>query len=137
MEIVCTLGSLAGIWVHAIDANTNKRLSFSCEDRVVITEGEYREGLLDSEDCFLISYDCAGRVVITEGEKQAELVDSKDCSPCEDCAVNGAIERVGTYSLTINMSGYKQFELDQIVVNEDECHVIPEQVVARMVPDET
>ena len=37
----------------------------------------------------------------------------------------GAGERAGTYTLTVEAAGFVTQTLDNIVVDEDECHVIP------------
>ncbi|QNJ97593.1 hypothetical protein [Constantimarinum furrinae] len=39
---------------------------------------------------------------------------------------SGAAEREGTYIITITGDNYENFTSEAIVVNADECHVIPE-----------
>ena len=45
---------------------------------------------------------------------------------------SGAGERPGTYSVTVQRSGYRVWRRDGIRVREDECHVIPVRVNARL-----
>ena len=44
----------------------------------------------------------------------------------------GAGERAGTYSVKVQRSGYRVWLSNGIRVREDECHVIPVQVNARI-----
>ena len=45
---------------------------------------------------------------------------------------SGAGERPGTYSVTVQRLGYRVWSRDGIRVREDECHVIPVRVTARL-----
>jgi len=47
---------------------------------------------------------------------------------------SGAGERAGTYQLIIETDGYQNMSIEGIVVNEDECHVIPIQLNITMNP---
>ena len=38
----------------------------------------------------------------------------------------GAGERAGTYSLTVQAEGYADTQIEEITLDEDECHVIPQ-----------
>jgi len=41
-------------------------------------------------------------------------------------------ERAGTYNVTIGHAGYSSFTQSNVVVNRDECHVIPVRLEARL-----
>jgi hypothetical protein len=45
---------------------------------------------------------------------------------------SGAGERPGTYSVTVKRLGYLVWSRDDIRVREDECHVIPVRIHARL-----
>ena len=47
----------------------------------------------------------------------------------------GAAERVGTYVLTLSREGYQSVTETDVIVAEDECHVIPETLTVRMAPN--
>ena len=44
----------------------------------------------------------------------------------------GAGERPGTYSVKVLRSGYRVWQSDGVRVREDECHVIPVRINARL-----
>jgi hypothetical protein len=46
-----------------------------------------------------------------------------------------ACERLGTYNLTVSKEGYQTFTSEPIVVTEDVCHVIPEQLTVELQPN--
>ncbi len=46
----------------------------------------------------------------------------------------GAGERAGTYTATVNGTGYEQWTESGIVVTADECHVRPVALEARLTP---
>lgn len=46
--------------------------------------------------------------------------------------LSAAGERAGTYSVTIGRPGYSSFTQTNVVVNRDECHVIPVRLAARL-----
>ncbi|MDA1080669.1 MAG: hypothetical protein O2973_03175 [Gemmatimonadetes bacterium] len=43
-----------------------------------------------------------------------------------------AYERTGTYTVTVHVDGYQEWERTGVVVTEDECHVIPVSLNARL-----
>ena len=49
-----------------------------------------------------------------------------------DGVYSGAHERAGTYTIVVSHPGYRQWQRAGVVVEEDECHVITEQVEARL-----
>lgn len=49
-----------------------------------------------------------------------------------DGQYSGAHEREGTYTIVISHPDYQQWQRAGIVVGRDECHVITEQVEARL-----
>lgn len=44
----------------------------------------------------------------------------------------GAFEREGIYDVTVSAPGYAAWQTEDIVVEADECHVIPVQIIARL-----
>ena len=46
--------------------------------------------------------------------------------------LSAAGERAGTYFVTIGRPGYSSFTQTNVVVNRDECHVIPVRLEARL-----
>lgn len=49
-----------------------------------------------------------------------------------DGAYSGAHERAGTYTIVVSHPDYQQWQRAGVVVEEDECHVITEEVDARL-----
>ena len=47
-------------------------------------------------------------------------------------SVSLAYERAGTYTVTVTRSGYHAWSRSNVVVNADQCHVIPVRLVARL-----
>ncbi|MDP2160987.1 MAG: carboxypeptidase-like regulatory domain-containing protein [Flavobacterium sp.] len=47
----------------------------------------------------------------------------------------GAIERVGTYIVTVSKEGYQTFTSEPIVVTADVCHVIPQLITVNLQPN--
>ena len=45
----------------------------------------------------------------------------------------GAHERPGEYTITVRKDGYESVVTDKILVEEDECHVITENVLVEMI----
>lgn len=58
-------------------------------------------------------------VVITEGQDEETLV------VVQDGFYTGAGERQGTYTLTIEATGFEPVTINNIVITGDECHVTP------------
>jgi hypothetical protein len=46
----------------------------------------------------------------------------------------GAHERAGTYTITVTGDGYQAYTSDPITVDEDDCHVITQDVTVQLVP---
>jgi len=44
----------------------------------------------------------------------------------------GAFERPGEYTITVSKEGYESVVTDKVVVDEDECHVITENVLVEL-----
>lgn len=44
-----------------------------------------------------------------------------------------AYERKGTYDVTVHADGYVDFQQNGVLVTADECHVVPVEIVARLV----
>ena len=65
-------------------------------------------------------------MVVTEGSYR----DSVSANPGGRLAAAG--ERAGRYSVSIGHPGYASFFQTNVVVNRDECHVIPVQLEARL-----
>lgn len=50
----------------------------------------------------------------------------------DSLTVFGVFERPGVYTVVITKSGYRDWTRSNVVVNKDECHVIPVQLDARL-----
>lgn len=57
-----------------------------------------------------------------------------------EASVNGvyqaAYERAGTYDIEVRSDGYAPERIEDVVVAEDTCHVITEELVVSLIPDE-
>ncbi len=51
-----------------------------------------------------------------------------------DQTLVGARERPGIYRVEITVDGYKPWALQPVIVSQNECHVRPVKLYARMVP---
>jgi hypothetical protein len=71
--------------------------------------------------------DADGRAV-DEGGEVAEL------EPFFDQLI-GAWERAGTYTVTIDKPGFQTWVLDDVEVEEGECHVVPVRLEAVLSPE--
>lgn len=49
-------------------------------------------------------------------------------------AIAGAVERPGTYDITVSKFGYASWSATNVTVAEDECHVIPVSMEANLIP---
>ena len=49
-------------------------------------------------------------------------------------AMAGAVERAGTYDISVSKFGYTTWSANGIVVRSDECHVIPVDLDATLIP---
>ena len=47
----------------------------------------------------------------------------------------GAYERAGTYTITVTKPGRRNYSSQSIVVTEDICHVIPQNVMVSLLPN--
>jgi hypothetical protein len=58
-------------------------------------------------------------------------LDSGDAGPDAgppSCFYAGAVERSGTYDLSVSAPGYQTMDVTGVVVTHDQCHVIPRSV---------
>lgn len=71
-------------------------------------------------------------VTVTDGAYVAEL------GPEESSGgkYQAAYERAGVYDIEVQSDGYAPARLEDVVVGEDDCHVITEEVVVSLVPDD-
>ncbi|MGJ8665239.1 MAG: carboxypeptidase-like regulatory domain-containing protein [Patiriisocius sp.] len=67
-------------------------------------------------------------VTATEGDYSETLTQSNNI-------FIGAGERAGTYAVTASGAGYVSQTMNNIVVAEDQCHVIPEEVTLALDPN--
>lgn len=68
-------------------------------------------------------------VTLTDGSYEEEMME------LEDGQYVGAGERGGTYTMVIEAAGFQPRTIENIVVDEDECHVIPESFDVTLSPD--
>lgn len=69
------------------------------------------------------------KVVIKDGNYEEIITNIESSTP-----FFGAGERAGTYIVTITSNKYKTFISDPIIVEANECHVIPELKTFKLVP---
>ncbi len=67
---------------------------------------------------------CDAVVTATEGDFSETL----EVLPGDDCVYVGAGERAGTYRVEAAKAGFASAVQEDVVVGEDECHVVGEQV---------
>lgn len=48
--------------------------------------------------------------------------------------LSGAYERQGRYEVTVSAPGHETWRVEDVVVEADECHVIPVRLTARLEP---
>jgi hypothetical protein len=72
------------------------------------------------------------RLTVRDGE-YVETTEARVPSP-DALFLQGAGERAGTYDVTVQKSGYQDWTRTGVRVREDECHVIPVQLDARLQP---
>lgn len=74
----------------------------------------------------------SARLTVRDGE-YVETVETP--WPATDALIlQAAAERRGTYDVTVQKSGYLDWTRADVRVREDECHVIPVQLDARLPP---
>lgn len=69
-------------------------------------------------------------VVATEGTYSETL----EFFPGTD-VFSGAWERKGDYILTVTKAGYQNYTSETITVESDVCHVIPQNIMAHIIPE--
>lgn len=105
--LICTTEYVFGITVNLYDSVSGEPVS-RCETSYQIVDGQYLE---DDNDNF-----------------------SNDT--CEtSTSIYAAGERAGTYDITITKTGYETWDTNDLIVNEDECHVNTVTVDAFLVPN--
>ena len=72
---------------------------------------------------------CDALVTISDGTYQEELTVQGQGA---DCVYIGAGERAGTYRIEASKPGYDTLVTDDVLVGEDECHVIGEQIAVEL-----
>jgi hypothetical protein len=108
-QTVCTLEARAGLAVGVDDATTGAAV---CGAHVVATEGAYAETLRE----YPLSMPEEGDAGIAA------------------CSYAGAVERAGTYALTVSAPGYRTTTVENVTVSRDACHVIARSVTIRLDP---
>lgn len=103
---VCTTEVRSGITLKVYDAETEENIS--CDVTVVMSEGDFTE-TLDRSLC------------------DEQISDSEP-------SLFGLMERAGVYSMVISADGYQGYSEDDIVIEEDECHVITQLVEVDLAP---
>lgn len=67
---------------------------------------------------------CDATVVAVDGDFEETLAPVGG----EPCAYAGAHERAGTYRIEVGKEGFQTEVVEDVVVEDGECHVAPEQV---------
>ena len=101
----CTSIAKAGLTVRLFDAEHGTPLPITCDDQITIVDGEHAQDLTSLPRSF-----CAR-------------------SPM---AIPGAIERPGTYTLTVRKAGFEDYLKRNIEVGWDGCHVVGERIDVRL-----
>ncbi|MFL9844085.1 carboxypeptidase-like regulatory domain-containing protein [Flavobacterium rhizosphaerae] len=68
-------------------------------------------------------------VTATDGDYIEELALQTDMK------FHGAFERAGTYKVTVTAAGYQPYVSEDLMVDEDECHVITEEITVQLQPE--
>ena len=76
--------------------------------------------------------DASSGARVTGANVRATTVDFSEELSEFDGVYSGAYERAGTYTIVVSHPDYQQWQRTGVVVGEDECHVITEQVEARL-----
>lgn len=110
-------------------------LAMTCDDddEVYCTQ-EAKAGLnITVKNAITNEFLITGVTVIAQDGLYTETLEQ---FPNDEVAVFlGAWERIGTYVLTVSKEGYQTFTSEPIVVTEDICHVIPEQLTIELQPN--
>ena len=76
---------------------------------------------------------CGVTVTATEGD-YSESVDNTDVG-CDDSALISMLdERPGFYTLTFEKPGYQTYQIDDVGIGQDLCHVLPRQLEVELSP---
>ena len=66
---------------------------------------------------------CGASAEIRDGDYVEPLTGQGSCAIAPETFLEGAWERVGTYTVTIRKAGYQEWVRSQVVVIADQCHV--------------
>ena len=58
-----------------------------------------------------------------------------EAQPGDPCVYVGAYERPGTYQLDATRTGFRPTQVGNVVVEQDDCHVIPQERTLLLVPN--
>lgn len=74
----------------------------------------------------------AATVTVTDGPYVAELGPEE----ASGGKYQAAYERAGVYDIEVQSAGYVPARLEDVVVVEDACHVVTEEIVVSLIPDD-
>ena len=106
------------------------------EDPGVMCSDEYVYGVRADIQCrdTLEAAELSGAVQLTAtGYK--ETLDVLPAAEAGRFVAYGAGERAGTYKLSVQLTGYREWTQEDIVVSEDVCHVDQVNVTVRLVKE--
>lgn len=115
-------------------AFTSLFLSTSCNDDDIVCTQESKAGLnITVKDAATDELLSTGVTVVAQDGTYTETL---ELFPSDEVTFFiGAIERVGTYEVTVSKEGYQTFTSEPIVVTADFCHVIPELLTVELQPN--
>lgn len=101
-------------------------------DDVVVCTTEARSGLaVTVRDSTSGSPVTSGAEVVA---REGAYADTARASLISSGVYSLAIERAGTYEVTVDHPAYRQWRRTGVVVTRDECHVVTVSLLARMQP---
>ena len=106
-------------------------LSASCEEPLTVCNLNLVYGLIVVPTDSITGRSLAGSGTLVEVRDGSYVDTLQQMSATE---YQGAGERPGTYTVMVQHQGYRPWQRNDIRVREDECHVIPVRVDARLEP---
>ena len=77
---------------------------------------------------------CGVTVTVMEGAySETVMVDDADCA--DDDLIAMLDERPGFYTLTVQKQGYEDFQVDNIGIGKDLCHVLTRELNVELIPE--
>ncbi len=109
-------------------------LATSCDNNDIVCTQETKAGLnITVKDAITDELLSTGVTVVAQDGTYTETL---ELFPSDEVTFFiGALERVGTYVVTVSKEGYQTFTSEPIAVTADACHVIPELLTVELQPN--